>query len=125
MKMSACVLETKTCGISAIFASNNVCFLFLFKILSKTLYDTASSKGQRKTKYSSSKGITEIGKVTLSLVSSRSRGLRPVVKRSTIIHEGFTRQARIQKFFKGGIEEENFERKMFVDTRINACTHKN
>ena len=22
------------------------------------------------------------------------------------------------------IEEENFERKMFVDTRINACTHK-
>ena len=25
----------------------------------------------------------------------------------------------------GGVEEENFERKMFVDTRINACTHKN
>ena len=24
----------------------------------------------------------------------------------------------------GGIEEEIFERKMFVDTRINACTHK-
>ena len=33
--------------------------------------------------------------------------------------------ARIQKFFKGGGGEENFERKMFVDTRINACTHKN
>ena len=33
-------------------------------------------------------------------------------------------QARIQKFFKGGVEEENFERKMFVYTRINACTHK-
>ena len=29
-------------------------------------------------------------------------------------------------FQKGGVvEEENFERKMFVDTRINACTHKN
>ena len=25
----------------------------------------------------------------------------------------------------GGVEEENFERKMFFDTRINACTHKN
>ena len=25
----------------------------------------------------------------------------------------------------GGFEEENFERKMFVDTRMNACTHKN
>ena len=37
-----------------------------------------------------------------------------------------TMQARIQNFFKGGwIEEENFERKMYVDTRINACTHKN
>ena len=37
-------------------------------------------------------------------------------------------QARIQKFFKGGggIEvEETFKKKMFVDTRINACTHKN
>ena len=35
-------------------------------------------------------------------------------------------QARIQKFFEGGgVEEENFERKMLVDTRINACTHKN
>ena len=28
-------------------------------------------------------------------------------------------------FQRGGVEEENFERKMFVDTRINACTHKN
>ena len=36
-------------------------------------------------------------------------------------------QARIQKIFKGRVEEENFERKMFLDTctRINACTHKN
>ena len=34
-------------------------------------------------------------------------------------------QARIQNFFKGEVEEENFERKIFVDTRINACTHKN
>ena len=36
-------------------------------------------------------------------------------------------QARIQKFFKGGegVEEENFERKMFVGICINACTHKN
>ena len=35
-------------------------------------------------------------------------------------------QARIQKFFKGGgVKEEIFERKMFVDTRINACIHKN
>ena len=38
-------------------------------------------------------------------------------------------QARIKKFFKskvgGGVEEENFERKMFVDTLINACTRKN
>ena len=25
----------------------------------------------------------------------------------------------------GGVEGENFERKMFVDTCINACTHKN
>ena len=25
----------------------------------------------------------------------------------------------------GGGEKENFERKVFVDTRINACTHKN
>ena len=35
-------------------------------------------------------------------------------------------QARIQKFFKegGGVEEENLERKMFVDTRNNACLHK-
>ena len=32
-------------------------------------------------------------------------------------------QARIQKFFKGG-EEENYDRKMFVETHINACTHK-
>ena len=29
--------------------------------------------------------------------------------------------ARISKGW--GVEEENFERKMFVDTRINACTH--
>ena len=30
------------------------------------------------------------------------------------------------EIFKGwGVEEENFERKMFVDTCINACTHKN
>ena len=28
-------------------------------------------------------------------------------------------QARIQIFFKVGVEEENFERKMFVDTRTN------
>ena len=28
-------------------------------------------------------------------------------------------------FQRGGVEEENFEREMFVDTRINACTHKN
>ena len=28
-------------------------------------------------------------------------------------------------FQRGGGDEENFERKMFVDTRINACTHKN
>ena len=28
-------------------------------------------------------------------------------------------------FQRGGGEEENFERKMFVDTRINVCTHKN
>ena len=34
-------------------------------------------------------------------------------------------KAQIQKFFKGQVEDENFERKMFVDTRINACTHKN
>ena len=33
-------------------------------------------------------------------------------------------QARIQKLFKWGVEEENFERKMFVDTRIKAYTHK-
>ena len=25
----------------------------------------------------------------------------------------------------GGVEGENFERKMVVDTCINACTHKN
>ena len=29
------------------------------------------------------------------------------------------------EIFQRGVEEENFERKMFVDTRINACTHKN
>ena len=33
-------------------------------------------------------------------------------------------QARIQKFFKGGGEEEKLDRKMFVDTRINACNIK-
>ena len=27
--------------------------------------------------------------------------------------------------FQKGVEEENFKRKMFVDTRINACTHEN
>ena len=41
-------------------------------------------------------------------------------------HKKHVYQARIQKFFKGGgIEEKNFERKIIVDTRINACTHKN
>ena len=25
----------------------------------------------------------------------------------------------------GGVEEENFERKMFVDAGISACTYKN
>ena len=25
----------------------------------------------------------------------------------------------------GGVEGHNFERKMFLDTRINACIHKN
>ena len=25
---------------------------------------------------------------------------------------------------QSGVEEEKFERKMYVDTRINACTHK-
>ena len=25
----------------------------------------------------------------------------------------------------GGVEEEKFERKMFVDTRLTACTNKN
>ena len=29
-----------------------------------------------------------------------------------------------RNFSKGGGEEENVERKMFVDTRINACKHK-
>ena len=29
-----------------------------------------------------------------------------------------------RNFSRGGGEEENVERKMFVDTRINACTHK-
>ena len=29
------------------------------------------------------------------------------------------------EIFQRGVEEENFERKMFVDTRINSCTHKN
>ena len=28
-------------------------------------------------------------------------------------------------FQREGVEEENFGRKLFVDTRINACTHKN
>ena len=35
---------------------------------------------------------------------------------------------RGSRFFSkggGGVEEEIFERKMFVDTRINVCTHKN
>ena len=37
---------------------------------------------------------------------------------------GFGRGSR--NFSKGGgVEDEKFERKMFVDTRINACTHKN
>ena len=36
-------------------------------------------------------------------------------------------QARIQKFFKGGggLRRKILKRKMLVDTRINACTHKN
>ena len=34
-------------------------------------------------------------------------------------------QARIQEIFQRGVEVENFKRNMFVDTRINACTHKN
>ena len=44
-----------------------------------------------------------------------------------MLHVAIRMQTRIQKFFKGGggVEEENFERKMFVDTRINVCTHKN
>ena len=29
------------------------------------------------------------------------------------------------EIFQRGVEEKNIERKMFVDTRINACTHKN
>ena len=29
------------------------------------------------------------------------------------------------EIFQRGVGEENFERKIFVDTRINACTHKN
>ena len=29
------------------------------------------------------------------------------------------------EIFQRGVEGENFERKMFVDTRIKACTHKN
>ena len=44
---------------------------------------------------------------------------------SDIFCFGFEKQAQIQKFFKEGVEEENFERKMFVYTCINACTHKN
>ena len=28
-------------------------------------------------------------------------------------------------FQRGGVEEENFERKMFVNTRLNACPNKN
>ena len=97
-------------GISAIFASNNICLLFLFKILSKTLYDTASSKGQRKTKYSSSKGITEIGKVTLSLVRSRSRGLRYAGGQTLYYHpRGIHKAGADPEIFQkgGGVEEEN------------------
>ena len=47
--------------------------------------------------------------------------------KQTLYHHyiGFITQARIQKFFKRGVEEENFERKIFADTRINAYTHKN
>ena len=28
-----------------------------------------------------------------------------------------------QEIFQRGVEEENFERKMFLDTGIKACTH--
>ena len=40
----------------------------------------------------------------------------------TCINLGFTIRT-IWNFYSTAVEE-NFERKMFVDTRINACTHK-
>ena len=48
-------------------------------------------------------------------------------KQEKTSHNYSRAQAWIQKFIKrgGGVEKENFERKMFVSTRIIACTHKN
>ena len=39
--------------------------------------------------------------------------------------EVLARSGTDPEIFQRGIEEENFESKMFADTRINAYTHKN
>ena len=39
--------------------------------------------------------------------------------------EGANYRRGSRNFSGRGVEEENFETKMFVDTLINACTHKN
>ena len=40
-------------------------------------------------------------------------------------HNYRTEAGADQEIFQWGVEEETFERNMFVDTHINACTHKN
>ena len=57
----------------------------------------------------------------------KSVGVDAEVQTDLRMIQKFVSQARIQKFFKGvgEDEEENFERKMFVYTRFNACSHKN
>ena len=39
--------------------------------------------------------------------------------------QAFISGADPEIFQRGEVEEENFQRKMFVDTCIIACTHKN
>ena len=63
---------------------------------------------------------------TFGLTASGNRSEKRMLPSNPVNKWILFLQARIQKFFKGGgVEKENFERKMFIDTRINTCTHKN
>ena len=68
----------------------------------------------------------------LLVVAAKRRGYHP--RRHRTYNCGSLQNVRVllrhgsgadPEIFQRGVEEENFERKMFADTRINACTHKN